>query len=727
MIVRRGILIISLGAILFGIAVPYAASDGGFFWPDEFEVYQNAERVVFTVNGDGTITIVLGISYEGDAEEFSWVFPVPSVPELAVAETASLEILETATALQLEEPPHPCRYLRGGKGGAGGGGPDVVMAGDVGPYDYVVLGDDGDPGALITWLREHNYQVSAEIEPVITAYVEEGMFFLAMRLRRDASIQDIQPLVITYEAYRVVFPIRLTAAAAVEDMPIKIWIFADQQYVPQNYAHEVPDFSRFRAASQVANTGYTMPYNENGATSYGFTEELARFQEQHDGHVFLTRYAGPSALLLSDGRYYRGNLTEYWGHQTDKMVREDAFLMDLIMRFPYLTYLWTRMSPDQMTVDPRFVSDAQAEDVSSVIDLSRFVNPIDYWGCSSAHALSDAQWASLPEERTYFADLRLDVAHPADWVLSTLEIDRETEVLPAYVYAPEAVDRSTIEAFFAGEPTPPMFVFVEGRYHYYFQQEYNTAWWARQDEFRWLFDLPRPEDIFAPEEGQLPVYFRYDPPESGTNSISWFGGNDAPIVFLSMLASEEDWATDGPMYEAMLAYARAYQFYTTPDLRHTLFLDGYALKHYTASNIQIPYPSGWEVSYFKQHPNDIMLKPRRVSGETYIPYVRLISLRQVVAPAVFDEDGDILGAALDWIWQAYRLPEDDREEEWRHALRCEGQTLPFSLGRDEVRSGWVKLTGLYVIEYSTTPEYLEEYEDVLQLMAESTPAGISCE
>ena len=58
------------------------------------------------------------------------------------------------------------------------------------------------------------------------------------------------------------------------------------------------------------------------------------------------------------------------------MVREDSFLMDLIMRFPYLTYLWTRISPDQMTVDPVFVSSSEAEDVSSVIDLGRYVDQV---------------------------------------------------------------------------------------------------------------------------------------------------------------------------------------------------------------------------------------------------------------------------------------------------------------------------------------------------------------
>jgi hypothetical protein len=698
---------LSLGAILLVAAVPHAASDGGFFWPNELGVYQNAERVIFTVNGDGTITIVLGISYEGEAEEFSWVFPVPSMPELSVAETASLEVLEVATTLQMEYPPCPCDHLRMSGGGGGGGGPDILAAGGVGPYDYLVLGGEDDPDALVTWLRENGYGVPTEIEPVITAYVEEGMYFLAMRLRQDFSTQAIQPIVITYQADQVIFPIRLTAIAAVEDMPINIWIFADKQYVPKNYEHPVPDFSRFRAASRVANVGER--YSYNNATAYGYLDELRRYQALHDGHVFFTRLAGSSAALLSDDHYF-------WGMPTGQMVREDAFLMDLITRFPYLTYLWTRMSPEQMTLDPIFVANPLAEDVSLVVDLSETVNPLEYWGCSSARALSDEQWASLPEEHTYFADMHLDIVHPAEWVLSTIETESETETSTVYIYAPEAVDRATLDAFFASATTPPMFVFAEGVF-----PDYEMGfWWDRQEAFRSFFDLPYDEPLF--EETHVPVYIRQYPQEPGSDT-RW--SNEIPGVLLGMLASEEDWAVDGPLYETMLAYARAYQFYRTPDLRHTLFLDGYGLSRYTAS-VQVPYPEGWEVYYSKQRKSEILIKPQNFIGEKFVPYARLIPLRQVVAPIVYAESSEVLHEALDWLWEAYNLPDDEREAEWRHAIQCEGQALPFSSEHPKA-SGWVKVTGGYVIEYSAPAKWIGEYGDVLQLMAESTPSGISCE
>lgn len=715
MIVRRGVLLVILGTILLAGAVPHATSDGGFFWPGEASVYQNAERVIFTVNGDGTITIVLGISYEGEAEEFSWVFPVPSLPELDVAEMESLRVLEAATIPQMEYPPRPCNHLRLTGGGGGGGGPDIMSAGEVGPYDYTVLGGEDDPEALVTWLRENGYRVPEEIEPVIAAYVEEGMHFLAMRLRQDFSTEDIQPIVITYEAKQVVFPLRLTAVAAVEDMPIHVWVFADEQYIPKNYAHPTPEFSRFRAASLVANAGYR--YSQNDATAYGYFDELKRYQAQLDGHVFFTRYAGPSSTLLLDDRYYFD-----WGIPTGEMVRQDAFLVDLILRFPYLTYLWTNMSPEQMTLDPIFVASSTAEDVSRAFDLNQVVDLLEYWGCSSALALSAEQWASLPEERMYFPDLRLDVVYPTGWVLSTFEVESDTGTSTAYIYAPEAVDRTTLDSYLAGATTPPMFFFAKAALPYYDEMGY---WWERQEAFRTFFALPYGEPLF--EEDQVPIYIRSYPKEPGEDADSRGASYTVPGILLGMLASEEDWETDGPLYESMIAYARAFQFYRTPDLRHTLFLDGDSGMGIYPASVQVPYPENWEILSAHKRKGEILIRPQGFISELYGPYARLIPLRQVVAPIVFAQEGDVVGAALDWVWEAYNLPDDERESEWRHAIQCEGRALPFRSENPEGAIGWVKITEGYVVEYSAPADFFERYGDMLQLMAEHTPTGFSCE
>ena len=73
----------------------------------------------------------------------------------------------------------------------------IFSGGEVGPYGFDVIGSD-DPNALINWLREHNYQVTSDMEPLINVYVDEGFVFLAMQLLPDESAQAVQPVKLTY-------------------------------------------------------------------------------------------------------------------------------------------------------------------------------------------------------------------------------------------------------------------------------------------------------------------------------------------------------------------------------------------------------------------------------------------------------------------------------------------------------------------------------------------------
>src|SRR6188472_558825 len=93
---------VMVGAMaLSGSAIPRAASAcGGFFCNQSQPVNQAAERIVFAHNGDGTVTAVIEIQYQGPSESFSWLLPISSVPQgdqIAVASKMSFDRLQTAT------------------------------------------------------------------------------------------------------------------------------------------------------------------------------------------------------------------------------------------------------------------------------------------------------------------------------------------------------------------------------------------------------------------------------------------------------------------------------------------------------------------------------------------------------------------------------------------------------------------------------------------------------
>jgi hypothetical protein len=69
-------------------------------------VDQSAERIIFTVD-PGVISAYVQINYTGSAPDFAWVVPVPSVPEVDVAEMNSFTELQAATDPVFMLPPVP--------------------------------------------------------------------------------------------------------------------------------------------------------------------------------------------------------------------------------------------------------------------------------------------------------------------------------------------------------------------------------------------------------------------------------------------------------------------------------------------------------------------------------------------------------------------------------------------------------------------------------------------
>ena len=319
---------------------------GGFFCQNS-PVDQNAERIIFTQNRDGTISAYVQIQYTGGAEDFSWILPLPhpitaediEVPEDAMAAFAELDV---APAPVFIPPPLPrcaqllMRSLPMMAFSAASEKADVVTfaTGEVGPYAFDVVGSE-DPNALIDWLRDHDYQVTEEMEPLIDVYVQEGAVFLAMQLLPEQGAQDVQPVKITYPSDMPMIPLRLTAVAANQDMQVMTWFYAEKQAVPLNYAE-------MRIMDQE------LIFTSFGTSNY--RQLMGEKADEYGGQAFITEYAAP----------------------TRELVVTHPLLQQLGRSHPYVTRLNTVISPEEMTVDPVFWYDSQRKDVSNIHDLSGY-------------------------------------------------------------------------------------------------------------------------------------------------------------------------------------------------------------------------------------------------------------------------------------------------------------------------------------------------------------------
>lgn len=94
--------------ICFGLLVSAGSTFacGGLFCQN-VPVAQQSERIIFTMNDDDTITAYIQINYTGAAPDFSWVVPVPAVPEVDVAEMDTFDELDRLTQPIIMAPPIP--------------------------------------------------------------------------------------------------------------------------------------------------------------------------------------------------------------------------------------------------------------------------------------------------------------------------------------------------------------------------------------------------------------------------------------------------------------------------------------------------------------------------------------------------------------------------------------------------------------------------------------------
>ena len=120
--------------------------------------------------------------------------------------------------------------------GDGGGGPSVVAKGSVGAFDYAVL-EGGTVESVMQWLGDNGYQQDPNAEPILASYLEDEFLFVALKLGVEAGVEDVHPIVIRYEGVEPCVPIRLTAIAAADDMDIRTFFLGDSRVVPVNYRH----------------------------------------------------------------------------------------------------------------------------------------------------------------------------------------------------------------------------------------------------------------------------------------------------------------------------------------------------------------------------------------------------------------------------------------------------------------------------------------------------------
>jgi len=422
------------------------------------DVDVNLDRGEGTSNINATVDVemTVQINYEGPAEDFAWVVPVPAKPTISISSDILFSALSEATRptfnLSIDESraisDSSCWRRRERERNLCGGGYRpapveegiVLETGSIGPFDFVVLdppdndtGNSSDPNNVFDWLNTNGYAQPEEAKPLVARYAEMGMQFVALRLQNNSTTGDIQPVTLAYQLPHSLqdnpvgnIPIELTSIAATPDMPIQIYLLGPHRGVAYNFAdveidHQLIDW-------------WGCFYSSQDCYLESFRNLFHDVAIDVNGHAVITEFAGE----LDHGE--NGEVLDVWGLDVEIDIEELGRTTDPV---DFMIFLQEAEVPDLPLVH-------------SIIERHIPYGDVPNW-CRDGYpyfsaeyptaCLSRVDWDGLVfDPKGLAADLEAEVFQPArdakEWVGSYEYMSRLYAKLD-----PEQMDRDPVFAF----------------------------------------------------------------------------------------------------------------------------------------------------------------------------------------------------------------------------------------------------------------------------------------
>ncbi|MEZ4427687.1 MAG: DUF2330 domain-containing protein [Nannocystaceae bacterium] len=308
----------------------------------------------------------------------------------------------------------------------GTGGPDVILQETVGAFDIVVLQGE-DTAGLMQWLGDNGYQQDPDAAPIFDDYLKEGYLFAAFKLTTGVGVDQIHPVVLEFDTGEACVPLRLTRIAAQEDMEVRAFFLGNNRVVPRNYRHVIInplkiDWLNLSNVAANYREVITLAVDALKSDGHGFVTEYAgQSSVVSQGGLFSASWSaaplvGAEPITVVDTLSQQGimgcfgDFCEFYHPLVEGLLGEflpvpdgldagafysclecyeglidqnawdaqlfaDAYkariidpgqrAVDLLNTWPYLTRMYTTISPGEMTVDPFFHENAQLGDVSA--------------------------------------------------------------------------------------------------------------------------------------------------------------------------------------------------------------------------------------------------------------------------------------------------------------------------------------------------------------------------
>ncbi len=343
----------------------------------------------------------------------------------------------------------------------------VVKEEQIGAFQIAVL-QGATVGPIKTWLVDNGYVWDENASGILQQYLDEGNVIVALKLAAGQGVEDVHPITLRYPSVETCFPLRLTRIAAVDDMEIRVFVMSDNRAAPTNYKHVLVNplkidwlnlgtnykqvitnaVDAFGAdgrafVTEFAGAGpgtglsvYNPAWDQAAFVGLDPTLAVAKLNEQGLAACFETfdcNWTHPLVLPLlleflpppdgvepldfyTDVASYMAQIdllkwndgAEFSAALLDRVIEPGLHADGLLTTWPYLTRMYTTISPTEMMEDPIFHQNPDLADVPNLRTAENYI----LCNADSVVTLPDGRefyvpgggpWPAIPEEE-WFAE-----------------------------------------------------------------------------------------------------------------------------------------------------------------------------------------------------------------------------------------------------------------------------------------------------------------------------------
>ncbi|MFH1890806.1 MAG: DUF2330 domain-containing protein [Candidatus Kuenenbacteria bacterium] len=224
-------------------------ADGMMIAPPDRYIWETDQKAVI-FHKNGMETLVLSVTFSGNAEDFAWIVPTASRPEVSKSSDELFTSLDELTRIM---PDYPKSTGLGHMNRADvmEQGVVVIETKQVEYYDISVLAAD-DSKALVQWLNENGYEYPEEGRYILQSYIDNNWYFTAIKVIDEYAALNVErqfrdghaiPLRLDFKTEKIVYPLKISSVVAgnsLKGRPIIDYEYMDEGLVEDSEGIAVP-------------------------------------------------------------------------------------------------------------------------------------------------------------------------------------------------------------------------------------------------------------------------------------------------------------------------------------------------------------------------------------------------------------------------------------------------------------------------------------------------------